>query len=357
MTNRVNSNARIAKDLFDLHTRNVQEKHAADGLYMGIAAEMAIREYLDKDDGAELEERLRARCTSVGSSPPKRKKLVADTDNTSKKKAQWRIREELKEDLKMFAKGNDKTYSEVFALAIREYWTNSRMERIETLYDRLETAIEPYADQIGSDVDVSVKDKRTATIAMELGSSFTRTELETAIAEMTSDSDYNKREYTPRVAEYKGVEEHPKNEDLFLPREEVADLREKLDIDESGPSVFEQSFEELTSDDRVLRIQARLYREAYARNGKSQLEHGDILDEFDNEPGKTTGYEIMGRASELAGFTVASPHGTKKLRVDIQRVEDSDVIETAEEYSGLSSTETQSVSAELDQLSNADPVR
>lgn len=355
MSDRVNSNARIPEDLFDRHTRNVQEKHAADSLYMGIEAELAIREYLDQDDLATLEEKLRDRCTSLGSSPSKRKKLVADIDSSEKKKAQWRIRAELKEELKKYAKETDNTYSDVFALAIREHWTNSRADRLEALYERLDNAIEPWADQIGNDgVNATIKDRRTAEIAMELDDldQYLRDDLETAIAEVTSDSDYNKNEYTPRVAEYMGVEEHPATEDIFVSHERAAEIRASNDdLDED---IFDQSFDELTPDDRVLRVRARVYQKAESSNGKASMAHNDILDEFDSEPGGTTAYNIMGRASEAAGYSVASPHGTKKLRCNTQQVDDRDVIETAGESSNVSTSE--SVSSELDEITSAEPV-
>lgn len=358
MRHDVQAGARIPVHIFDLHTRNVREKHDTQDIYTGFEAELAIREYLDKDDGAALEERLRDQCTSVGSSPPKRKKLVADLDSGEKKLAQWRIRSGLKEELKKYATETDNTYSDVFALAIREYWTNSRLDRIETLYNRLETAIEPWEDQIGSDgVNVTVQDRRATAIAMELESSFTRDELDDAITEITSDSDYNRRTYTPKVAEYKGVEEHPNNPDLFIPREDAAELRENQDIDDSGPSVFEQSFDELTPDDRVLRVRARLYQNAASGGGKTAMTHGEIVDEFDDEPGKSTVYNLMGRAAEASGFNMASPHGTKRLQVTARQVDDDDVIEAATGGDDVDRSSTNDVRSGLDHITNPDSIQ
>lgn len=356
MSNRVHANARIAEDIFDLHAKHVQEKHAADSLYKGVEAELALREYLDQDHLASVEQKLRDRCRSLGCSPAKIKRLVTDADNTTKKKAQWRIRSELKEDVKTYAKETNETYSDVFAVAIREYWTNSRANRLEALVDRLTDAIDPWTEQIGSDgVNATVKDRRTAEIAMEVGeqSEFTRDELEDAIADVTSPSDYNKREYTPLVAAYKGVEEHPKTEELFIPHERAAELREHQD-DESGPDLLDQSVADLTSDERVRRVQARLYRDALSGNGKTAMVFSEIAAEFNDELGKTTVYTLMDNAATLAGYETASPHGTKRLQVTAREVDDTDVIEAA------SVDEPQpaaAVSAEMGRIAGAEAVQ
>lgn len=358
MRETVQAGARLPEDIFDLHSREVREKHDAEDVYKGIEAEMAIRQYLDKDKGVELENRLRGRVKAIGASTPKQKKLVADFDSSEKKLTQWRIREDLKDDLKAYAKKADNTYSDVFALAIREYWTNSRLDRIEQLYDRVETAIEPWDDQIDGDgVNVSVVDRRTAEIAMELpNTGFNRSQLEDAIAEVTSDSKYNREKYTPLVKEHKGVELHPKSEKLFVPHDEAQQLREKLDIEEDD--LFSRSFDALSSEDCVLRVQARGFKQALDSNGKTALKHSEIHREFDGEAGNTTIYNLMQRAAEADGFTYGEWHDTKKLRIVANDVEDRNVVSEANSLGSNNETpETAEVRGELDELAEADRAR
>lgn len=359
MRDATQAGARIPEDIFDLHTRNVQEKHDGEVVYKGIEAEMAIRAYLDKDDGEELENRLRERVEAMGASTPKRKKLIAVSGSSEKRLAQWRIRPKLKEELKIYAKETGNTYSDVFALAIREFWTNSRLDRIEQLYDRVEAAIEPWEEQLDGDgVNVSVVDRRTAEIAMEIPDVFKRSELEAAIAEVTSDSDYNREKYAPLVKEHKGVELHPKSSELFIPHEEAEEIREKHDIDESGSSLFKQSFDDLTADDSVLRVRARGVLKAKASNGKAVMKHEDISREFDREPGQTTIYNLMGRAADAAGFEYGEWNDTKQLRITVRQVDDNDVFEAVRSHTGNNDTsQKQSTRSELDKLDQAEVVR
>lgn len=353
MRDATQAGARIPEDIFDLHTRNVQEKHDGEVVYKGIEAEMAIRAYLDKDDGEELENRLRERVEAMGASTPKRKKLIAVSGSSEKRLAQWRIRPKLKEELKGYAEETDNTYSDVFALAIREYWTNSRIERIEQLVDRLETAIEPWGDQIESDgVNVSVVDRRTAEIAMELPdqSQYSRYEIEPAIAEVTSDSKYNREKYTPLVAEYMGMEEHPGNPDIFIPQEEAEKLRE----DGIEMTVFDQVYGELTQYERVLRICVCGFRKAMDSDGKATLDFDDVSNEFDHKPGETSVYNVMEGAGEASGFEYGEWHGKKKLRVNAGEV-DNDVIAAANSENDTSPEQT--ARNELDKLDQAEVVR
>lgn len=360
MSDRVNAGARIPDDIHDLHVRNVREKWGREGVYLGTEADLAIREYLDKDDLTTLENRLRERVEQFGASTPKIKSSVEGTGGGAKPRAMWRIHPELKEELKGYAKETGNTYSDVFALALREYWTNSRLDRIEQLYDRVETAIEPWDDQIESDgVNVSVVDRRTAEIAMEIPDVFKRSELEAAIAEVTSDSDYNRTKYAPLVKEHKGVELHPKSSELFIPCEEAEKIREKHDIDESGSSLFGQSFDELTADDSVLRVRARGVMKAKDSNGKAVMKHEDISEEFDREPGQTTIYNLMGRAADAAGFEYGEWNDTKQLRITVRQVDDNDVLEAVRSHTGSNNdtSQKQSARSELDELDQAEVVR
>lgn len=363
MSDRVMASARIPVDVFELHEQHVQEKYGTDRLYKGIEAELAIREFLDKDDYAELEEKLREQCTSVGCSTPKIKSSVAGVDSDETKMAQWRVQSELKEELKTYAGAHDKTYSEVFGLAIREYWSNSRVDRIEALFDRLETAIEPWEDQIAGDgVNVTVQDKRTAEIAMQLGhleGGFSRSELEDAIAEVTSDSDYNRKTYVPKVAEYKGVEEHPKNPAVFVPHEEAEEIRAEMDESESK-DLFERSYDDLDAEECERRVCVQLVRKAARRGGTAAMGHSDVWNEFDEEPSRTTVYNLMDRVDEYEGFEEKTVRGTKRLEVRAKNVSDPDVLELATDNDETDETpeddETEARSR-LDELDQAEVVR
>lgn len=359
MSERVMASARIATEIVALHECNVQEKHATDSLYKGIEAEMAIREFLDEDDFAAIEERLRDRCTSVGCSTAKIKSSVAGVSSEEKKMVQWRIRSELKEELKAYAEAHDKTYSSVFGLAIREYWENSRADRIEQLVDRLETAIGPWEDQIGSDgVNVSVQDRRTAEIAMELGDdvAFSRPELEAAIAEVTSDSSYNIKTYTPKVAEYKDVEEHPRTSAVFVPHEEAEEIRAEMDESESE-DLFERSYDGLDAEECERRVCVQLVRKAARRGGTAAMGHSDVWNEFDEEPSRTTIYNIMDRVDDYEGFEEKTVRGTKRLEVRAKNVSDPGVLEIATETDETCEADESDARSRLDELDQAEAVR
>lgn len=366
MSNRVHAGARIPEKIRELHAENVREKWGREDVYLGTEAEMAIREYLDQDDFVDIEAELKETCASLGCSTEKIKSSRDSLDAETKPRAMWRIHPELKEELKAYAKSVDKTYSDTFALALREYWTNSRSERIEQLLDRLETAIDPWKDSIGSDgVNASVTDRRTAEIAMELPDwpEIPRPKIEQAISDVTSDSDYNHEKYTPLVAEYKGLEKHPLNDVMFITHEMAEEKRQQDSNACKSESIFEQSYEQLAADDCDLRVCARLFEKAKSMGGTAKMEHSDIWDEFDREPSRTTVYNMMDRISERNGYSAKRFRGSKRLRVEVRKVDDIDVAETLAEETEDNAEETEDktesstkASDELDALATAERV-
>ena len=144
----------VWKDYLD-HT---EEKWDDTKLYAGVFASSAMREYMDVDGFAEVENQVR-QDLQAGNPSHTQKKKVSETPLSEQEKVKVRkgVHPPTKEAFASYARSNGENPGVMFAYALREYMDGGRLGRIEDIQDRETEAAEQDQEQ---DIPYSVEDKK-----------------------------------------------------------------------------------------------------------------------------------------------------------------------------------------------------
>ena len=83
--------------------------------------------------------------------------------------------------------------------------------------------------------------------------------------------------------------------------------------DESDP------YEDLSREERVMRVQNYVMERAWSSNGRFQIDYNDVLALFNDKPSAGYCYKLMKLAGQEDGFSYDGGDG-KRLRVNLDRV-------------------------------------
>ncbi|WP_254535212.1 hypothetical protein [Halomarina litorea] len=115
-------------------------------------------------------------------------------------------------------------------------------------------------------------------------------------------------------------------------REEVADLRERVAQLESTvtPDPEAKPYNQKSRDEKVREVRVALARKALGqKNGKARFDYTDVLSLFGNHPSSGHAYTLMELAGNLDGFEFGTFHDQKRLRVNLDAVNDDAVLHAA----------------------------
>lgn len=237
----------------------VEEKHGRTDRYVGFEVEEAMREWLDEDDGKIVELQVKELCRRAGVTFG----VLGEKKNSdSKTKMMNRINPELKD---RFAKRVDKHNRESEEAAAKLHLGEALGRALGARarggrWNRIEHNLEDLTEQAGaflaelndeSEAGLSTKEKRTVAMASLIDGGeaghIPVTELDAAIAEVQSDSDYALEEYRPRVADHLDVVRVGERS-IYSPKENIAETVDDIDA-ELGESFTPTDLEETIADE------------------------------------------------------------------------------------------------------------
>jgi hypothetical protein len=227
---------------------NVAEKWGTARPYRKRELEDAAREFLDTDEFAPLEERVRRVAEATGRSrrASEEKNLLTRSAGAARTRVWVSIHPDLKAGVEAFAQENDLPKWEVLTAVVREYNDGGRAQRLR---DRLSPEVVTEVENGLADIDAGATDGLSKServeiaIAQRLGEQFSEADLADAIDTETSGSDYYHERYAPRVIERKDVKRWEKGDgpDVFLRPETWAaklttEIIARLGIDDTNPT-------------------------------------------------------------------------------------------------------------------------
>lgn len=346
MTGRVKIGWHVPTDEWDSFTNYVVDRHGQIAGYVGDEVERAMREWVDADDYASVEDLVDRLVEAAGRTPANlsQKKSATTTPPTDgdTTKVQTRVDADLKADFAAHAKRDaDERPGLVLARALRARRHGGRARRLRDKLERVVDDAEALLAEVAGDGGASLQEKRTAAICHRLGNQFTRDDLEAAIEAVAGGSEPTIREYTDRVFDRLDYAEHPNADDLFIPEAEARDYG----ADPDAPAIdrFRDgglSYGDLSRDDRVRGLRIAVARRATSNGGRAAIDAATVEnDVFDGHPSPGYASKLIDLAADADGFDVDTRRDKKRLRIDFRDVTDDTVIDAVDGgESGLSTS-------------------
>lgn len=348
MTGRSQLGWHVPSDEWSRFTDYVAEKHGQTKVYVGREVERAMREWVDADDYAPVEDYVDRLVQAAGRTPANlsQKKSATTSPPTADdtRKVQCRVDAELKDDFAAHAKRDaDERPGLVLSRALRERRHGGRQRRIQDKLERVTDDAESLLAEVAGEGDLSHQEKKTIAICEQLGNQFTREDLENAIEGVAGGSDPTIRKYTDRVFDRLDYVEHPNapdKVDLFIPEAEARELG----ADPDAPAIdrFHNGgvgYEDLSRDDRIRGIRIAAARRATSNTGRAAVDAATVeKDVFEGRPSPSYASKLVDLAADADGFNVDTRRGTKRLLVDLRDVTDDAVLSAIDGVPGASNT-------------------
>lgn len=113
----------------------------------------------------------------------------------------------------------------------------------------------------------------------------------------------------------------------------IQDLEDRVTELETvvNPDPGSVDYEQLTKAQKIQKLRLGLIQSAARSNGKYAMKYREVMTFFDGHPSAGHCYDLMDRAGELEGFAYdkANGSGEKRIRVDIESVNDDALIHAA----------------------------
>ena len=310
---------RVPAGAWDRFREYVDDEFGLHEGYLGHELERAMREYIDEDAYASVEETVDRLVTAAGRRPGRaseEKKSLLDPSKTTRVSA--RVHEDVKQEFRTFVADTDDTYGVAVGRAIDAYRDGGRAERLVEKLDCIVDDAEALLDETGdpdesTDESLSTVERRTIAICNQLNDQFTDDELVGAIERVAGSSQPTIEQYRQRVTGRLGVEPHPKNDRVWIPHETAAEI-----AGDDTPREVRQPPETLSRDDRIERLRLVAGRAAAERSsGRAQITTSEVLDEvYDRAVSRATALDLMRRAAEAPGYSLHDG-STTALRVNL----------------------------------------
>ncbi|SIS00613.1 hypothetical protein SAMN05421858_5127 [Haladaptatus litoreus] len=354
MTRTVKVDWRVPSKEWEAFSEYVSREHGEIKGYVGREVEKAMREYMDADEFADIEERIDRLLRAAGRRPAdaaEEKTLSessVDSDETTR--VRCRVDPDVKDEFSAYVKREtDDRLGIGLTRALKERRRGGRARRAGEKLRRIEDDAAGLLEELGSGDGLSLREKRTIAVCNDLSEQFTRSELESAIEIHAGGSDPTLRDYTERVTERLDVVSHPHNPDLFVPTERAEELASETDAaSPSDPAIDRKPYENLTRDEKVHGVRLELARDAAKRsNGKAQFGTADIREEvFDGNAPASYARSLMHDAADADGFRIRSGStGENRLAVTLTDAA-SDVLADAGVLANSKNDETTSTTNE-----------
>jgi hypothetical protein len=358
----------------------VVEEYGRASEYIRRAVAQAMKEWIDADDYARVEEQIDRLVQSAERTPEdlSRKKLTTTSfDDNDTHKVQCRVDAELKNEFAEHSRSEaDERPGLVLTRALRAYRRGGRSRRVQDKLERVIDDAESLLAEVAATDSLSHQEKKTIAICDQLGEEFTRDELEDAIEIKAGGSDPTIREYTKRVLDRLDHVEHPNapdGVDLFVPKAEAEKLGGKPDapaLDRFHNAEIE--YDGLSRDEKITGLRIAVARRASSSNGYSALCTPAVeKDIFNGHSSSSHARKLIDLAADAGGFKTDTRRNVRRLLVDLSEVNDEAVLSALGDgqgnsnraQDGLSATPSKSTASEntsnpesrINQLMEASP--
>lgn len=327
----------------------VNDEYGGTSVHVAREVDMAMREWIDIDDFAGVEDRIDRLVRAAGRRPndvsqKKRPGLSGPSYNDAEKTlVQVRVDQTLKNEFRRVVDKTDHQYGEALIRALRERRIGGRAARLEEKMDRIMNDAESLLSEINGESDLTLRDKKTIAICDNLSLNFEEDTLHKEIAAVAGDSEPTLRAYTERVLDRLDRVKHPRNPNLYITKDCYRQLRERGDdippLD--APAIDRKDYSDLSREEKVTSIQVELARETAARNClRYQWSVGQIRSEvFDERATAGHTQDLTQQAGDGDGFWYTqSRTGNYVLQVDLEDVTDTEILDAVRAH--LSTTDS-----------------
>lgn len=384
-SNREKINWKVPAGEWDSFLEYVREKYDAIDGHTGREVEMAMKEWVDRDEYHGIEERINRLVRAAGRTPEDlaQKKSTVDGLDVSGESttAGSRVHSQLKTEFRALVNEHtDLRYGVALAHALHERRHGGRSGRLKDKLDRVIDDAEGLLSEVNDESDpnagLSLREKRTMAICQSFSDriAIQRWEIYEKIAAVAGDSDPTLKEYTDRVLGHLNYARHPghrgpsEDKDAFLPVADARSTAESMGVaPPDAPAIDRKHYSDLSREEKIEGIQIELARQSQTNDGRYQFSASRIFREiFDDIPSPSHVNDLMHAASDPNGYTMARYNGNKVLRVTLNEVRlpaVKDALDTDEsESEGNQEDESDSqnelraeASEELDTLMNSKP--
>ena len=315
MSNRPQLDWFVPADEWSWFVAYVKDERGETEGYVGREVERAIREWLDADEFAAVEEKVDRLVQAAGRTPENlgKKKL---TVNPPGGEETTRVYAYVEEDLKaafareaLDAGENPGTY---LARALRARREGGRSRLVEEKLGRiLDDAAELLSEVDPQGDGLTIRERQTIAICQRLGTQFTRGDLYEAIAAVAGDSDPTLRDYREKVLNRLDYTEHPENADLFVSADEAREIATATDSPSpDAPAIDRKDYPDLSRAEKGRGLRIALAREATRNDGRYRFDAEEIRrDVFDGQPFEGHARNLIDLAADAEGFEATRRHG------------------------------------------------
>ena len=328
---------RVPSEEWNTFLSYVETKHGKTEGQVGREVERAMREWIDDDEFARVEEKVDHLVQAAGRTPEElEEKTLASAPPDSREgettRVQCRVDAALKDEFAAHVKQEtDDRVGVGLARALRARRNGGRARRVEEKLDRVgDDAAELLAELVPGDAgSPPLTQKRTIVICQRLGPQFSEDELEQAIAKVAGDSSPTIRNYTTKVLDHRDCVPHPNQPDVFIPREQAEEYADSAGIDLDAPAYERLPYDELSKAEKVHGLRIDLARRSVRNNGRWRLDANGVRNEvFSGHPSDSHSRQLMELAADANGFTVVRAYDKKQLQVNLRNVTDEEVLES-----------------------------
>jgi len=326
VTSREKVDWRVPSEEWDAFIDFVHREHGEIKGYVGREVERAMREWIDSDDFAPVEDRVDRLVQAAGRTPAdlsQKKRASTPPGGEDTTRVTCRVDTRLKEDFAGFVKRtSDDRLGVALARALRQRRSGGRAQRVLDKLDRVIDDAEDLLAEVAGDGDLSLREKRTIAICDRLGPQFKQSDLEDTIADVVGDSPPTIRDYTDKVLDRLEYVQHPNTPDLFVPEDYARDVG----ADPDAPAIDRKSYAGLTREEKVRGLRIDLARRSMSNGGRYQIDADTVKRSvFDGKPSDGHARELLRLAGDADGFDTVRRQGKERLRVDLADVSDTDI--------------------------------
>lgn len=346
MTDRRDLDWFVPSDEWDQFLRYVDSEYGETDGNVSREVERAIREWLDSDEFAPVEEMVDRLVQAAGRTPSnlgEKKRTVVHPGDEESKRVYAYVAEELKEAFAAEARDAGEHPGTYLARALRARRMGGRSQRLEKKLSRIFDDAEALLSEADPDGDgMSVRERRAVVICQRLGTQFTRDQLDEAIAQVAGDSPPTLRDYREKVLDRLNYTLHPANPNVFVPENEARAMAAETDRPSpDAPAIDRKDYADLSRAEKGRGIRIALAREATRNDGRYRFDAEEIRrDVFEGQTSGGHARNLMDLAADAEGFEAARRHGKEWLQVDLRDVTDEEILSEVQPVSTKTDTDS-----------------
>jgi len=317
---------------WDRFLEAVESEYGATEPYAGFVLERSWQEYREDHSAEEYVDRLLEAVARRGRDTREKTPTTRPARHDSDGRVWIAVSAEVKSDMAAYATEIGEPNHDVLRAVVCWYLDGGLLG---LLTDKLEAAV-PDAETQLAELDPSdgrgltAEEKKRRWLADELTpGAFPREVFGEKLEAMPwrgGGTEHMRETHLQPVLNRIGYTEHPNNPDLFVPEEQAEEIAGEHGIDQDAPAFARKPYNDFTDDERAHGLRVELARRAARRDGKRALRVDTVRGEvFDGTPGTRKVKDLMDRAARAEGFETDAKGGAKRLRCDLEAVEDRDV--------------------------------